>query len=69
MAIDSPEKRKSISGINYFSPGVTPNSGQDQEWRQEAGYGYSGILAGSPGGVIAFRNYMFYEMLMAGERL
>lgn len=50
MAIDNPEKRKSISGINYFMPGVTPNSGQDQEWRQEAGYSYSGILAASPGG-------------------
>ena len=50
MAIDSAEKRKSISGINYFGPGVTPNSGQDQEWRQESGYSYSGIAAASPGG-------------------
>lgn len=24
---------------------MTPNSGKDQEWRQEAGYSYSGILA------------------------
>ena len=46
--INSAEKRKSISGINYFMPGVTPNSGQDQEWRQEAGYSYSGILALNP---------------------
>ncbi len=47
MAIDTAEKRKSISGINYIGgPGVTPNSSQDQEWRQEVGYGYSGILAG-----------------------
>lgn len=49
MAIDSAEKRKSISGIHMnICPGVTPNSGKDQEWRQESGFGYSGILAGSP---------------------
>ena len=48
MAIDTDEKRKSISGIGYtgLMPGVTPNSGQDQEWRQQSGYSYSGILAG-----------------------
>lgn len=47
MAIDTAEKRASISGIHFISgPGVTPNSAQDQEWRQESGYGYSGILAG-----------------------
>ena len=46
MAIDSREKRASVVGINRFSgPSVTPNSGQDQEWRQEVGYSYSGILA------------------------
>lgn len=48
MAIDTSEKRKSISGVNYFMPGVTPNSGKDQEWRQESGYSYSGIAAASP---------------------
>ena len=47
MAIDSAEKRKSLSGVNYFNPGVTPTAGKDQEWRQEAGYSYSGILAGA----------------------
>lgn len=66
MAIDSPEKRKSISGINFFNPGVTPNSGQDQEWRQESGYGYSGILAANPSAT-SFKNYMYYEILMAGD--
>lgn len=51
MAIDSAEKRKSISGINLVDgPGVTPNSAQDQEWRQESGYSYSGILAAAVGG-------------------
>jgi hypothetical protein len=47
--IDSPEKRRSLSGLlPIFPPGVTPSASQDQEWRQEAGYGYPGILAGSP---------------------
>ena len=54
MALDSAEKRKSVSGVALGIPGVTPNSGQDQEWRQEAGWGYSGILAGGVV-VITFR--------------
>ncbi len=47
MAIDTAEKRKSISGVGGppLIPGVTPNSDKDQEWRQEAGWGYSGIEA------------------------
>lgn len=50
MAINTAEKRKSISGINKINgPGVTPNVSQDQEWRQESGFGYSGILAALPG--------------------
>lgn len=43
MAIDSAEKRKSISGIWMGIPGVTPNSAKDSEWRQEAGWSYGGI--------------------------
>ena len=47
MAIDSKEKRVSIAGIYRLAgPGVTPNASKDQEWRQEVGYSYSGILAG-----------------------
>src|SRR3990167_5652407 len=47
MAIDSAEKRKSVSAISFYplGPGVTPNSSKDAEWRQEAGYGYPGIAA------------------------
>lgn len=49
MAIDSREKRQSLSGIQHFMiPGVTPNAAPDQEWRQESGWGYPGILAQSP---------------------
>lgn len=47
MAIDSAEKRKSLVAVGFYpaGPGVTPNASPDQEWRQEAGYGYPGILA------------------------
>lgn len=45
MAIDDAEKRKSASGIQVsLIAGVTPNSSKDQEWRQQSGWGYSGIV-------------------------
>ena len=48
MAIDSREKRQAISGIlGVLIAGVTPNASPDQEWRQEAGWSYPGILAQS----------------------
>ena len=45
MAIDSREKRQSAVAVgSYFSgPSVTPNASKDVEWRQQVGYGYSGI--------------------------
>lgn len=47
MAIDSKEKRASIVSINRCAgPSPIPNASKDQEWRQEVGYSYSGILAG-----------------------
>lgn len=47
--IDTAEKRRSVAGINrLWGPGVTPNGSKDSEWRQQAGYGYSGISAGEP---------------------
>ncbi len=45
MAIDSAEKRLSISGITMLLPGVTINASPDVEWRQESGWSYSGIEA------------------------
>ena len=53
MAIDNAEKRKCVAGIPFWpmSPSVTPNASKDQEWRQEAGHGYCGILADSPAAV------------------
>lgn len=47
MAIDTVEKRRSAAGVPFFlGLGVTPNASKDQEWRQQAGWSYSGILAG-----------------------
>jgi len=49
MAIDDAEKRRSAAHVGRPSvPGVTPNAAKDQEWRQQAGRSYSGILADSP---------------------
>lgn len=50
MAIDTAEKRRSVSalGQTFMVPGVTPFALQDQEWRQEAGWNYSGILVNQP---------------------
>jgi hypothetical protein len=43
LAIDSAEKRRSISGIAFLPliPGVTPNVAKDIEWRQQAAWSYS----------------------------
>lgn len=50
MSIDTAAKRRSAAGIPFLplGPGVTPDATPGQEWRQQAGWGYSGILAGSP---------------------
>lgn len=47
MAIDTAEKRRNVASVlTLFAPGVTPNASKDAEWRQQAGWGYSGIAAG-----------------------
>lgn len=48
--IDTAQKRRCISGISLYAngPGVTMDATPGIEWRQEVGYGYSGIPAGSP---------------------
>ena len=48
MAIDTAEKRKSISGIPLLIPGVTSNLSKDAEWRAQSGWSYSGLIAVSP---------------------
>jgi len=59
--LDSAEKRKAASGTHLYAagPGITPNAGQDQEWRQEAAYGYPGILADSPSAAAAHHRLGF----------
>lgn len=41
------EERKAVVAIGfpYNYPGVTNNASTDQEWRQQVGHSYSGILA------------------------
>lgn len=45
MAIDTAEKRRSVSGLLVIAPGVTPNADKDAEWRQEVGFGFYGLAA------------------------
>lgn len=51
MAIDTAEKRKSagaVAGYAWIAPGVTPNAAADLAWRQQAGWGYSGVNPAPP---------------------
>lgn len=50
--IDTREKRQCAFGAFGVRgiPSVTPNSGKDIEWRQEALFGYCGISAATGGG-------------------
>jgi len=67
MAIDTAEKRRAVANIHHrTSPGVTPNSGKDAEWRQQAGWGYSGIAAEVPadGGAPARSTPIFIGVLI-----
>lgn len=49
--IDTAEKRRSVAGIPFLplGPNVTPNVAKDAEWRQQVGWGYSGITADGGG--------------------
>ena len=51
MAIDSPDKRRSVSGIGFWPliPGVTPDGTPHWEWRQQSAWSYAGIQAYIPG--------------------
>lgn len=62
MSIDTAEKRRSIVGIltGFMPVGVTPNASKDVEWRQQVGWGYSGIL---PGGAVAAIARKCYDKL------
>jgi hypothetical protein len=55
MAIDTAEKRRSVSGAPFLplTPGVTPDASPGAAWRASVAWGYSGIgvAAPSPPGV------------------
>lgn len=44
MAIDTATKRKSIAGLPWLIPGVTPTLTPGQAWRQSAGWNYGAVL-------------------------
>ena len=50
MAIDTAAKRKSAAGVPFLplGPGVTPDASKPVAWRQQAAWGYSGIVAAAP---------------------
>jgi hypothetical protein len=60
VPIDTAANRRSAAGVPFLpvGPGVTPDAGKPAAWRQQAGWGYSGIpaaqatpTAANPGGV------------------
>lgn len=47
MALNTRENRASAVSLTPGAPpSPTPNAAMDQEWRQESGWGYGGILVG-----------------------
>ena len=48
MPLDNRERRSSVVSLNPGAPpSPTPFAAMDQEWRQESGWGYAGILVGA----------------------
>ena len=47
MPINTRELLQAAAGVGFLplGPGVTPTSPLDQEWLQEAAWGYPGVLA------------------------
>lgn len=66
MAIDSREKRQSLANRMPLPPTVTPNASKDKEWRQEAGWGYPGVV---PQGQIPFELPHFRGLLRTPGKL
>lgn len=50
--IDTAAKRRSASGVGRRpgGRGITPDSSKPAAWRQQVGWGYSGIAAGAAAG-------------------
>lgn len=51
MPINTRELLQSAAGVGFLplGPNVTPTSPLDQEWLQQSAWGYSGVLAATPG--------------------
>jgi hypothetical protein len=49
VPIDTAAKRRSAAGVPFLplGPGVTPDAAKPVAWRQQVGWGYSGIPAGA----------------------
>jgi len=65
MAIDTALKRRSISGIPFLLPGVTPDATPGEEWRASVAWGYyeisiPGVFSGETAVFVAFRDKRLY---------
>jgi hypothetical protein len=84
MPIDTAAKRRSASGVGHRigGRGISPDAAKPAAWRQQAGWGYSGIAAGAavvaaqPGGTFrrydaarAFRRYDTARAFRGGSRV
>jgi len=52
VALDTAEKRRSVSGVALWLPGVSPDSDQAAAWRQQVAWLYSGIAAATVEAVV-----------------
>ncbi len=61
MSIDTAAKRRNISGLmaGISIVGVTPDSAKPLAWRQQAGWGYSGVPVGAPVVVVTIKTNYF----------
>lgn len=66
MAIDTAQDRRSVAGVHLqpAGPGVTPDATPGLEWRQEAGYGYSGVAVETPETTGGF----YYQLILQRRR-
>ncbi len=50
MPVDTAAKRRSAAAVGFppWVPGVTPDAAKPVAWRQQGGWGYSGIASGDP---------------------
>ena len=72
MALYTAEKRASAVSLNPGAPSsVTPNAIHDREWRQESGWGYSGVTigAGFAIGDVSVADLAYYDVVLSDQLL